>query len=586
MKNYVAYTLAGVFVFLNLCAQAPAASSNKALTASVSVPLASDLGLEEMGPAPVGMPEAAPLSVVAPDTKTAETVVTQQAAELTKPTEALAKLEVFEKPAIEESAKSAKVPVLGVEQEKAVTPEVKEPAFETEGTEIVAKQSVQEEHAQVKKPDVSEALIVEERQKPAEVLEPTQTEQKPAEVVQKDVIVQQPEITLMPVKEQESKEPVVVQEAAAGILPSEKEARLESPAVGQTKIGALTPQEQRCADTDTLECMPKGLNTVDVDAGGNWVVKRAYWEQTEKTYEKIMKLNNELYEHQMNFVRVRNESDKMTDQAFRELGFQQGQLSELLDKLIEEVKLQQEQQGDLTEQERAFLQELQAKKNDLELMKKNLQTIDELDDALDKVMETVSTQINVCRTYEQKAWDVFKAVGKELNDKKARDLFYSAEGFFKTVEQNRDYIAGSLKQYFERTIDNIKKRLNDVKAAVNQLKTKGTDLMHELNRFIEQEKQKEQAEQAGQDIQREAQKRAQAARKGWFGWSLGLMTDASHMISSWVSRAWGVVTHVTQSVISRVSGWFGKKPRRAAAREPEASPVQQEPVPVPAPVTT
>jgi len=232
------------------------------------------------------------------------------------------------------------------------------------------------------------------------------------------------------------------------------------------------------------------LDTTAVDAGGNWLIKRAFWEQAERTYEKIMTANNTIYEQQITFVKARNQADDLSDKSFRNLGFEQGQLANLLERLLDEAKVQREQQG-LAEQGRQLVQALKDKQQELEQLKTGLEAINKLDDALDETMIKLNAQVTACRGFEKRAWDNLKAIGRELNDKKARTLFYEMEGFLKTVEKNRDYLSGELWRYFDDTASTMNKKFEELATKVKESQQKGVDLSGELERLIKADKEKE-----------------------------------------------------------------------------------------------
>jgi len=291
----------------------------------------------------------------------------------------------------------------------------------------------------------------------------------------------------------EKAEAGVLEPAAKKKTTLEDEIMPEAPEPGDAKK-AVAEKEKIDLDLTPPECLPSELDTTGVDAGGNWVIKRAFWEQAEKTYEKIMQANNSLYEQQVKFIKARGAIDKTADASLRELGFEQGQLTELLDSLIDDVKEERKQQGDLDEKERELLQTLKEKQRSLEQLKLNLKAVVELEESLSKVMNNLNQQIAVCRKYEKQAWDHFKAIGKELNDKKARLLFYEMEGFLKTVEKNRDYVTGALWNYFNDSAQQVKDNLDKIKTAIDALKTKGTDLAKEFERLEQADKQKDEKE--------------------------------------------------------------------------------------------
>ena len=280
------------------------------------------------------------------------------------------------------------------------------------------------------------------------------------------------------------------------------------------------------------------LDTTAVDAGGNWLKKRAFWEQAERTYEKIMEANSAIYEQQIKFVKARNEADDLSDKSFRELGFEQGQLSNLLDRLLDELKVQRETQG-LTEQERQLLQTLKEKQQEVEQLKLNLQAIDDLDNVLDQTMLKLNTQVTACRSYEKNAWENFKTIGRELNDKKARVLFYEMEGFLKTVEKNREYISGQLWQYVNDTVASIKTKFDELATAVSAARQKGVDLTNEFNRFVQADRQKEELVVAP-----EPQKPAPVVPQTWWGTLVGGIKVIWHYWTHLVSRAFAWVGHL------------------------------------------
>ncbi len=318
--------------------------------------------------------------------------------------------------------------------------------------------------------------------------------------------------------------------AEAGILEEDTKPQEEAATVPVVPVEADIKKESETKEKLELEltppeCLPSELDTTGIEAGGNWVIKRAFWEQAEKVYEKIMKTNNELYDQQVKFVKARNEVDKDVDTQFRDLGFEQGQMAETLNKLVEETNAEREQPG-LTEQEREFLQTLKEKQRELDQLKKDLVAVDELDNSLGKVMENLTQQVGACRKYEKQAWEHFKEIGKELNDKKARLLFYEMEGFFKTVEKNRDYVSKDLWNYFNDTTQQINDHLNKIKNSVDQLKQKGIDLNKEFERFAQANKEKDKNElKAEQDlVQKElaeiAKQKEALAKSSWKHWPI------------------------------------------------------------------
>jgi len=481
-----------------------------------------------------------------------------------------------------QSVKKVPVSKLEVGKEEAenkikAAPEVEEITAKDEADKKPEAKEVVEKPKEAAEPAVkAPVLITKEAEKESVVKEDVETKEvspvaKPKlkiEVTDRTKPEAPPVVHISPAEEKEVKEalkgpvkPVTpAEKAEAGIIEEKKKAEAEKP------VAPVAPKdvdikkeavEKEKVDLELTppECLPSELDTTGIDAGGNWVIKRAFWEQAEKVYEKIMKANNGLYDQQVKFVKSRGEIDKTSDAAFRELGFEQGKLAELLENLIEEVKEQREQEGDLDEKEREFLQTLKQKQNDLEQLKLNLKAVGELEDSLNKVMSNLNQQVSACRKYEKQAWEHFKSIGKELNDKKARLLFYEMEGFLKTVEKNRDYVTKDLWNYFNDSIEQVKDHLKKIEDEVDQLQKKGTDFTKEFERFekADKEKDEKEIEAEKEQVKKELEaieKKKKELEQGIWGqiksWARktinGVKTSASaayKMSVAWVTKMFG-----------------------------------------------
>lgn len=354
------------------------------------------------------------------------------------------------------------------------------------------------------------------------------------QTIEKDIAVEPKVFAPAPDITQETQPSKPLQEESAHLAP--EKVAVDDKEFGEQPVSHATPAQEINSDLDTTA----------VDAGGNWLIKRAFWEQAERTYEKIMEANSVIYEQQINFVKSHNAADDLSDKSFREIGFEQGQLSQLVDRLLDEVKTQREKQGELTEQERQLLQTLKEKQQEVERLKLNLEAIEALDNSLDQTMLKLNNQVTECRNYEKRAWENFKTIGRELNDKKARILFYEMEGFLKTVEKNRDYMSGQLSQYFSDTVANIKTKFDELASKVNEAKQKGLDLTSEFQRFVraDQQKDREAHERTELVATPEQQKPAPVAPQTWFGSLMGAVKSIWHYWSNLVSRGFAKIAHL------------------------------------------
>lgn len=390
-----------------------------------------------------------------------------------------------------------------------------EPEKTTAPAEVVASTNAQPVPEQTVAPAV-----------PAKVDESAQPKQ--------EVVQEQKELSIVPVTNEQPKPAEVEIKPAIATIPAKPAAPEEPTSCKREQVELeLTPPE----------CVPSALDTTDIDAQGNWVIKRAFWEQAEKAYEKIMKVNNTLYEQQAQFVQARNDADKLSDGALRELGFEQGQIKEFINGLIESIK-QQREQKDLNEEGRKLLQELKERQNELEQLSVRLKALDDLSDTLDKVLSTMTEQVTLCRNYEKQAWDNFKKIGKELNDKKARVLFYEIDGFLRNAQQTRDYVTQTLWQYMQDTVAQISKVLEELKASSSRLQTKGVDIRKQLQEYVALQKNKELLEKQSQTqaaldtAQRAAAECNKELSQGLWGTIKRSTASVWHSITDSASRGW------------------------------------------------
>src|SRR3990172_6656360 len=217
----------------------------------------------------------------------------------------------------------------------------------------------------------------------------------------------------------ETTETVVVEVDASTptsiILPPEPEPVEEEPVV--------TPEE-------TPEPEPSGIDTDSLEnPQGNWLFKRIWWERAEERYEKIRLLVDAIWESRTQFFIKRNNLDRtVLDPFYINIGIDQGELQIILSEINEFLEKQREQQGDLTEQERMLYETYATDEEALKQLKLDVESISNLDHAIDDALIKLMDQINRVRQYEAQAWDNFKEIAHILNDIRARELYYMIEG--------------------------------------------------------------------------------------------------------------------------------------------------------------
>lgn len=219
----------------------------------------------------------------------------------------------------------------------------------------------------------------------------------------------------------------------------------------------------------------KGIDTVSIDEPkGNWLLKRIWWEKAERLYEKIKQLADSIIESRMVFFARRNELDrKVLDPFYFNLGFNQGELTEIIGSFNQQIE---DKEGKLNENEQKLSKVIGQEKKTIEQLQTSAQSIDKLDQALDDALMKLVEQLNQVKVYEQQAWENFKAINRELSDKKARQLYFGMDTYWRNLNSINSYLSDAFSKYFDQISVKIKDEAEKVKTTIGGLKEKGIDL--------------------------------------------------------------------------------------------------------------
>jgi len=201
------------------------------------------------------------------------------------------------------------------------------------------------------------------------------------------------------------------------------------------------------------------VDTFNITTGGNWVLKRVWWEKTETMYEKIKDVFNKVMDSRTQFVKKRNDLDRELDIFYGEMGVDQGPLQNLIHQAQNLMDKEKKEQGYLDKKERAFVAKLAGKERTLEQLKLDIKGIQELDHKIDEALDTLFQQIDTCNDYEQKAWENFKEIARELDDKQARVLYYHTETLHKDCLKIQTYINTPFTSYFDEIVESAKEHM-------------------------------------------------------------------------------------------------------------------------------
>lgn len=271
-----------------------------------------------------------------------------------------------------------------------------------------------------------------------------------------------------------SPEPVTPTPVAQETKPVESEKQPEPAPAPQAPVQNAQPEvsEEHAEDLEI-----KGIDTVDVaEPKGNWLYKRIWWEKAERTYEKIKQLAEKIQEARIIFFARRTDLDRNTlDPFYLGQGFSQGELTEIINFLTAQLE-QDRKEGALDEKEQALLNALSEEKKTLESLQKGVKAVTGIDHALDDSLLKLNEQLQQARSYEQQAWENFKAINRELSDKRARELYYAMDTYWRNLNNINTYISDSFSTYFDQLTDRVKQEIDKIKTTMDALKEKGIDI--------------------------------------------------------------------------------------------------------------
>lgn len=235
----------------------------------------------------------------------------------------------------------------------------------------------------------------------------------------------------------------------------------------------VTVQDDVSAAVEEPEIV--GIDTVDIkEAQGNWLFKRIWWERAEAKYEKIRNRVAAVHESRMAFFSKRAEFDKKIINPFLvSIGISTGELQELLSQLTQQLEQARVKEGSLSDEERLLLKDLDTQKEALDRLKLGIGKILTLAQDIDNALETLIEQVNRVRAYEQESWQQFKEIARVLNDKKAREIFYSMDSLSKNVSNVASYIQQQFEPYFNNLMAVVHKEVEVASKTISELNKQG-----------------------------------------------------------------------------------------------------------------
>lgn len=318
----------------------------------------------------------------------------------------------------------------------------------------------------------------------------------------------------------------------------------------------------------------KGIDTLEIDEpGGNWLVKRMWWEKAEEKMEKIDASIEVISDSRTAFYDKRDQLDaQLFDPFYAEIGLDQGQLEEVIIYLLNELQQKREKETALDREALEFRKKIEAEKQVLEDLKNDVVAIQKLDASLDEALDKLVEQINLTKKYRKDAQQLFKDIANVLDHEKAREYYYRLDAAWQNIKGVQEYISGKFTEYFDQLDKKAHDQVARIKSVMNDLAKKGLNLK-------DQYKQRKTDEQKKEEERLLAQKRAEeeAAAKA------GFWTKAWGVIAAPFKVVWGWFTSFGQWISSF---WKSGEPVTQEEAVESEKKTEQTPVPASAPSAT
>lgn len=270
---------------------------------------------------------------------------------------------------------------------------------------------------------------------------------------------------------------------------------------GQLEVGQISMPEDQLKHDATLHkdetIHELNLDTVDVNGSGNWLEKRIWFEQAQNAFDEILLLVNRVVDMRIQFSNEVNAVGHTIDSFYEAVYFDKEQLDDKFKEILVALEFEQKLKGDLTQEERALQNSIKQELASIDQLGKNIKLINVVDIKIDQALMQAFKTIDECRDYEAKAWATFKLIGKEIDDKKARNLYYEMQNFKENIQQKSTYLSSSLLPYLHNTlVAKIDSIIASINQSMEQLKQKGIDLSnimkteqaHDIAQLQEREK--------------------------------------------------------------------------------------------------
>lgn len=264
---------------------------------------------------------------------------------------------------------------------------------------------------------------------------------------------------------------------------------------------------------ESQESVKEGIDTIAEEDSGNWYEKRRAWKKARPKYDEIRKLVVDVDATEKELFDKDKEFEKNLENFYHAIGLQQGEVTQILDSLIQELEKEKAKkaasQGSVNAQEKQIA-EIQAKKQkDLEAVKNNIDKIKKISSNVhNSILTTFVDQIKLSKVFEDKALESYYRISEILDDRKARNLLHDMDIYSENVQAILSWISGELKNYVDQSLSKVQELIEATKKQIEELKQQGIVLKKKLSEQEKKAQEEKLKKEAEEKAKAEAEKRA------------------------------------------------------------------------------
>jgi len=258
------------------------------------------------------------------------------------------------------------------------------------------------------------------------------------------------------------------------------------------------PKQQKGAETSKY-------SEEEIGRQGNWRKKKDWLKQAQEKNDSIQNILADTQQYRTIFSTKFSDIDNLIDQFYRNSSFKKGKL----DTLFEEIKKEIEEKKELTQKlfstslseldettkegaiaiKNQFVsvydisEEFKKRKQKLTQLQLDIKSISELDASVHERLKKVDAEIAKITSKAKESYDLSKKIWYVINDKKAKDIFYTLDNIYKHIDSLQTYIKKDLSANFDSVINTIKTQIQKTKDTIQEIEKNGVLVVDRTNRI-------------------------------------------------------------------------------------------------------